>query len=210
MSERKNSEAAYASFLLRKAGWETIVTPPGREAPVLGLGGALDDPHATGIPDGSNLAVRMPVADNNEWRVIGLSVRSDGKREGYEAMMALVDKLGRPPLTHISTCFASDPDSRLRTNGIRFYRVPGDVELARMAGRNVFICGGGREPSEAYAMVAPSVVDGRRYVLRSPGGGHDVACLPQPERLPFLPPAWVDHITAKADPAVILELSTAR
>ena len=199
----------YVASLYRRHGWTTIAVQPNAESPVL----AWEE-----LGSGANLAVCMQA--DSTWRSIGISVRSDSteraggrvtRRQGYEAMMGLLEQLGPLPPTWSSSCFRDDPvhghRPRERTNGIRFYRVPVDIELVRSAGRNVFIISG----DENYAMIAPSVVDNMLYRLYSPSlVGAAPAALPPLGQLPELPAAWLEHCTRKPNPDHILELTTAR
>lgn len=140
---------------------------------------------------GGNIALRMPA-----W-VIGIDVDHYGDKVGGDTLEALEQARGPLPPTWAST--SRGPGS----SGIRFYRVPEGVELPGVLGP----CIEAIQHHHRYAVVAPSVVDGRRYRWYAPDG--TVAKRPPSvDELAELPASWLDGWSTPREPITLERLST--
>ncbi|WP_331436285.1 phage/plasmid primase, P4 family [Gordonia sp. w5E2] len=122
--------------------------------------------------------VCLRVADG----VIGIDVDIYGDKHGDQTMRAKVEQWGPLPDTYMST--SRDPETG---SGIYYFRVPAGFKLKGKVGADVEII----QPGHRYAVVAPSVVEGRAY--RWFGPDLEPCDPPNVEDLPELPAEWFDH-----------------
>lgn len=115
--------------------------------------------------------------------VIGIDVDIYGDKHGDQTMRAKVEQWGPLPDTYMST--SRDPESG---SGIYYFRVPAGTRLRGEIRPAVEII----QAHHRYAVVAPSVVDHRRY--RWFGPDLEPCDVPNVDDLPELPPKWVDGL----------------
>lgn len=123
-------------------------------------------------PDG-NVAIRLPLG------VMGLDVDCYGSKAGDETLADLVDRYGPLPASWSSTSRGPGPSR------IWLFRCPEDLELPGTPGPSIEII----QHHHRYAVVWPSVVEGRRYRWYDPDG-QMVDRPPQLDELAWLPDEW--------------------
>lgn len=125
---------------------------------------------------GANVALRMPAI------VVGIDVDHYDGKTGGDTLEALEQARGPLPPTWTST--SRGPGS---PSGIRFYRVPDGTELPGVLGPSIEAI----QRHHRYAVVAPSVVEGRPYRWYAPDGQRG-GRPPRVDELAWLPDAWLD------------------
>ncbi|MGW0454736.1 MULTISPECIES: bifunctional DNA primase/polymerase [Gordonia] len=123
--------------------------------------------------------VCLRVADG----VIGIDVDIYGDKHGDQTMRAKVEQWGPLPDTYMST--SRDPETG---SGIYYFRVPAGTKLRGEIRPAVEII----QAHHRYAVVWPSVVEGRAY--RWFGPDLEPCDVPNVDDLPELPPKWVDGL----------------
>jgi hypothetical protein len=131
----------------------------------------------------SNLGLRLPAG------VVGLDIDAHSGKPGGRTWQGLVGDLGDPGPSPLST---SRQDG---VSGIGFWRLPQEDLRLRSPGPGIDLIHHGHR----YAVVAPSVVEGRRYRWVSP--------LVAVADLPVLPGPWVDALTAPSATAAAGDLT---
>lgn len=176
-----------------RAGWMPIPVMPGSKAPaVRGFHGR--NPYATKEIvrkwarnwSMANVAVRLPKC------IIGIDVDHYSKKCGGDTLRVLERELGKLPRTYLVT-------SRSAPSGIRFFRVPENIDWQGHAGDDIDVISW----YERYAIAWPSVhhVTGSEY-----GWFHERSCdgvarrvrvgIPSPDDMPELPEGWIAHLRA--------------
>lgn len=204
---------AVAAMRYRAAGWEGVLPlpagakfppPPGftgrRHAGMYpsaadiqtwimhGMNGAG---RLVDVPAG-NIALRLPPD------VIGLDVDAYDGKPGGETLAKLEAALGALPPTWVST---SRHDG---VSGIRLYRLPAGVREGDPGRRWLDEAGPGVDiirHGHRYAVVAPSVVEGREYRWIAPEGEMPSELESEPPEVSWLgelPPAWLGHVAPPA------------
>lgn len=170
------------------AGWSPLPLPAGQKAHPpkgwTGYNGAVPshaDVHAWAQDQpGGNLALRLPPG------IIGLDVDAYGDKIGGPVFAALQEQYGALPDTWRST---SRDDG---TSGIRLYRAPQGLAWPTEAGPGIEII----RHEHRYMVVWPSLhPSGGTYRWINPHGSVVVHDIPDPDDLPDLPEAWVQHLT---------------
>lgn len=166
----------------RKAGWQGVLPlkrgskwppPEGFTGRAGGypLGKQMFE-WTSAYPDG-NVALRLPRG------VIGLDVDCYGSKAGDETLAALVERYGPLPPTWSSTSRGAGPSR------IWLFRCPEDLELPGTPGTSIEVI----QHHHRYAVVWPSVVEGRRYRWYDPDG-QVVDRVPRVDQLAWLPDEW--------------------
>lgn len=140
-----------------------------------------------------NIAIRMPDG------VVGIDVDHYGDKVGADTLDALERERGPLPDTWTSTSRGAGPSS------IRWYRIPKGVELPGVLGP----CIEAIQRHHRYAVVAPSIVEGRRYRWYRPDGTISDRP-PTPEELPWLPDAWQAWSSPQREPITLERLQPDR
>lgn len=182
-----------AALQYRRAGWEgTLHIPAGQKWPppsgYTGGDGAWPD-GPTIVQWGRqhprhNIALRVPRG------VIGIDVDAYASKTGDETLAALETEHGPLPPTWSSTSRGPGPSR------ILFYRCDPDLVLPGIVGPNVEII----QHHHRYAVVWPSIVDGRRYQWWDPHG-NPAPGPPRPGHLTRLPERW-HHLQRPERPAI--------
>lgn len=177
-------QRAYADVaeVYRSAGWAAVLPmPPGSKWPPPDgfTGRAGVDPTDEQIAEwmasrrGANVAIRMPDG------VVGIDVDHYDAKRGGDTLEELERERGPLPPTWTSSSRGAWPSA------IRWFRIPEGVELPGVLGPSIEAI----QRHHRYAIVAPSIVEGRRYRWYQPDG--TIADRPPtPEELPWLPEAW--------------------
>lgn len=117
--------------------------------------------------------------------VAGIDCDEYGDKHGCATMRAKVAEWGPLPDTYMST--SRDPETG---SGIHWFRIPPGAKLKGVVGRDVEIV----QAHHRYAVVAPSVVEGRAY--RWFGPDLEECDVPNVDDLPELPREWVNGLKA--------------
>lgn len=204
-----------AARIYRAAGWPgalPVGRGPGQKSPPPGGFTGHGAPYPsdadigaweTGPEAGYNIGMRMPAG------VIGLDIDAGytkiehGKevvKRGEVTLAELEARLGPLPPTWVSS-------ARPAPSGIRFFRVPElldgrPINWPGEAGKFIEII----QPGHRYAVVWPSTnpdADGASYEWRTEAGAdqHGGAAVPNPQRLAWLPEAWVRGLALAYDRA---------
>lgn len=158
-----------------------IHLPAGRKyPPPSGTTGRDQDPNYVFPPDHRG-NVGLVLADG----VIGIDVDHYDGKHGVDTMRARVQEWAPLPDTYVSS--SRDPQTG---SGIWFFRVPAGSHLRGQVGDHVEIV----QHTHRYAVVAPSVVEGRAYQWYGP----DLAPCTEPrvKDLPELPARWLENLAA--------------
>lgn len=129
------------------------------------------------LSQGTNYALRLPDG------VVGIDVDQYDAKGGAGTMGELLGQLGALPATVMSTSRGIESGS-----GIWFFRYPGG-RLSGKAGTDIDVI----QHTHRYAVVWPSVVEGRRYTWYD-RDGEALTGPPALEDLAELPAAWVEHL----------------
>lgn len=148
-----------------------------------------------------NISVRL-------FGVVGFDVDTYDGRNGLATLAAAEAALGALPPTCFST--ARDPSTG---SGIRFYRLPGDIDDRSIQhesksfgryGKNIEVIRFGHRYAKVWPTPHPT---GALYRWYLPNGKLvPEGQVPKANQLPTLPPAWVDFITNGAPPTIAGEL----
>lgn len=177
-------------------GWlDVFPLPAGQKSPppvgLTGGAGVWTDEQRAGLTfaPGCNYGLRAPAG------VIAIDVDDYAKgstiKSGATTLAELEAKLGAlPPTWRTSARGAANP------SGQRWFRVPALNHYESSAGRDVEVI----HRHHRYAVLPPSNhPEGGRYEWISPDG-QVLGAVPLVGRLPELPAAWVDYLTASRPP----------
>ncbi len=174
----------------RAAGWPSIIPVDGKELVVKGVTGRqgrmpteLDYKKWLLRYDNKNAALRLPNS------VIGIDVDAYGDKPGAQTLAELEERWGPLPPTIRSSARIGD-----QVSGIRFYRVPGEAEVAtEFPGIEIV------QYHHRYAVVWPSMHPdlGNRYQWWDATGAI-LNRVPQPNEFPELPESWWEGLRAAA------------
>ena len=143
-----------------------------------------------------NICVRLAGVDK-EHEMVGIDVddylKGDKKKEGWDQLLRLENRLGSLPDTWISSA-RTDGKS-----GIRYFRVPRGLAFRGKVDKDIEVIRKGHR----YAMVWPSIhTDGGTYWWFPPGTIPDKegksiwdGQLPDAKSFPLLPDEWIDFLT---------------
>lgn len=145
---------------------------------------------------------RWPNISVRVFGVVGIDIDAYDSRDGAQTFAAAEAKLGTLPATYRSTARASDPIS-----GIRFYRLPGDIDdrSVQHESKNFGTLGNNVEVirfGHRYAKVWPTPhPNGSLYRWYDPAGDLlNSGSIPTVRDLPELPRDWVEFLTNGAPP----------
>ncbi|WP_346007272.1 bifunctional DNA primase/polymerase [Janibacter terrae] len=189
--QRDPQPGPYAAAALRyhAAGWSPLPLPAHAKGPVpkgwTGRDGAW--PSGADVwawtedhPDG-NVALRLPPD------VLGVDVDAYDPKPGGLMLAQLEAQLGPLPATWRST---SRDDG---TSGIRLYRIPTGLLWPGVLGPGIETIRHAHRYTVAWPSIHPDT--GGTYRWITPDGATSLDGIPNPNDLPDLPDAWIEHFT---------------
>lgn len=141
----------------------------------------------------ANLALRAQAPDDKDYEIIALDIDHYGEKAGLAGLKALVKRLGPLGLKDIPRSSSRGPNS---PSGQYFFKVPKGIKWNRQACPDVDIV----QLTHRYSVVWPSRVsdpttgEDRVYCWFQ---GSEVVEIPHVDSLPWLPEAWVSHLTRR-------------
>ena len=135
----------------------------------------------------ANIALRMP--RGKDWEIIGIDIDHHDTKRGNDTILKAESTHGKLP-----DSFSCSSRGSANRHGIHFYRVPRGIKWDGQIGPSVEVI----QRTHRYAVVAPSVVEGREYTWYDADGDEWDMGIPKVSTLPDLPQAWIDAFSKGA------------